>query len=107
MPHKGRRHPVHNRSVFLCLLFVLKTEIGRRDLPAKLGASEKTVRRPMMEWSESGLWTRIFEHPLERASASGRLELAELLIDAGLVKAPSGGKKLGRTRLIGVVAAVN
>lgn len=107
MTSKGGRPPVDNRSVFLCLLFVLKTGIGWRELPTELGASEKTVRRRLKEWSEQGLWTRIFEHLLERARASGRLDLAEVLIDAGLVKAPCGGEKSVRIRRIEAVAAVN
>jgi hypothetical protein len=35
------------------------------------------------------------------------LSTAELLIDAGLVKAPCGSKKSSRTRPISEVAAVN
>jgi hypothetical protein len=83
MTFRGGRPPVDNRSVFLCLLFVLKTGIGRRDLPTELEASVKTVRMLLKESSES---------------ASGRLDLAEVLIDVGLVKAPCGGEESVRSR---------
>lgn len=107
MPHKESRPLVDNRSIFHCLIFVLKTGNGWRDLPTELEASEKTVRRGLKEWSESGVWKRVFELLFEQARVSGWLELAELLIDAGLVKAPCGSKKSSQTRPISVVAAVN
>jgi len=107
MTSNGGRPPVDNRTVFTCLLFVLKTGIGWRDLPTELGASEKTVRRRLKQWSEMGLWIDIFEHLLTCARTSGRLDLAEVLIDGGLVKAPCGGEKSAPTRPIEVAAAVN
>ena len=107
MTSKGGRPPIDNRTVFTCLLFVLKTGIGWRDLPTELGASEKTVRRRLKDWSEQGLWIDIFEHLLTRARASGRLDLAEVLIDGGLVKAPCGGEKSAPTRPIEAAVAVN
>ena len=93
--------------MFTCLLFVLKTGIGWRDLPTELGASEKTVRRRLKYWSEVGLWVDIFEHLLTKARVSGRLDVTEVLIDGGLVKAPCGGEKSGRTQRIEVAAGVN
>lgn len=107
MTSNGGRPPVNNRAVFTCLIFVLKTGIGWRELPTEMGASEKTVRRRLNEWSEMGLWVDIFEHLLSRARSAGRLDLAEVLIDGGLVKAPCGGEKSGRTRPIEVAAGVN
>ena len=90
---KGGRPPVENRTVFTCLVFMLKTGIGWRDLPTELGASEKTVRRRLKSWTEQGLWTEIFHQLLTRLRSAGRLDLAEVLIDGGLIKAPCGGEK--------------
>lgn len=104
---RGDRPPVGNRSVFACLMFLLKTGLGWRDLPTDLGASEKTVRRRLKACSEQGLWTRIFHQLLTRLRALGRLDLAEVLNDGGLVKAPCGGEKPGPTPRIGDVAAAN
>ena len=93
---KGGRRPVDNRAVFTCIVFMLKTGIGYRDLPTEMGASEKTVRRRLKQWSEVGLWDAIFEHLLTKLRVAGRLDLAEVLIDGGLLKAPCGGEKSAR-----------
>lgn len=107
MTSKGGRPPVDNRMVFTCLVFVLKTGIGWRDLPTEMGASEKTVRRRLKQWTETGLWVAIFQHLLTRARAAGRLDLIEVLVDGGLVKAPCGGEKSAPTRPTGAALAVN
>jgi transposase len=104
---KGGRPPIGNRTVFTCLLFVLKTGIAWEDLPLELGASEKTVRRRLKIWSDAGLWRRIFHQLLTRLRAAGKLDLAEVLIDGGLYKAPLGGEKLAPTQRTAVAAAVN
>ena len=93
--------------MFTCMVFMLKTGIGWRDLPAELGASEKTVRRRLKLWTEQGLWTKIFHQLLTRLRSAGRLDLAEVLIEGGLIKAPYGGEKSDATRPIAGVAEVN
>ncbi len=100
---KGGRPPIDNRTVFTCLMFVLKTGIPWEALPLELGASERTVRRRLREWSKQGLWTRILHQLLGRLRAMGRLDLVEVLIDGGLVKAPLGGQKPARIRRIEAV----
>jgi transposase len=104
---KGGRPPIDNRTVFTCMLFMLKTGIGWRDLPTELGASEKTVRRRLNAWKQQGLWTAIFHQLLSKLRAAGRLDLAEVLIDGGLIKAPCGGENADRTPQIEAAAAVN
>ena len=104
---KGGRRPVDNRSVFTCIVFLLKTGIGYRDLPTEMGASEKTVRRRLKSWSEQGLWDAIFEELLTQLRIAGRLDLAEVLIDGGLLKAPCGGEKLDPIPRIAAAAAVS
>ncbi len=104
---QGGRPPVDSRTVFTCVLFMLKTGIGWRDLPTELGASEKTVRRRLKVWNESGLWTSIYHQLLARLRAAGRLDLEEVLVDGGLIKAPCGGENAGRTRPTEAAAAVS
>ena len=87
----GGRKPIDDRTVFTLLVFRLKTGIGWRDLPIEMGASQSTVRRRFKQWTELGLWGLIVERLLTRLKADGRLELAEVLIDGGLIKAPCGG----------------
>lgn len=104
---KGGRPPIDNRTVFTCMLFMLKTGIGWRDLPTELGASEKTVRRRLNTWKEQDLWTAIFHRLLTKLRAAGRLDLAEVLIDGGLIKAPCGGENADPTPRIEAEVAVN
>lgn len=104
---KGGRPPADNRTVFTCIVFVLKTGIAWEDLPLELGCSYKTCKRRLAAWSEAGVWDRLFMRLLARLRATGRLDLAEVLIDAGLIKAPLGGQKPGPIRQIAVAVAVN
>ena len=90
---KGGRPSLGNRTVFTSIVFLLKTGIGWRDLPSELGASSRTVRRRLKEWNELGLWDKIFHQLLTKLRAAGRVDLAEVLIDGGLIKAPCGGEK--------------
>lgn len=107
MSSKGGRPPVDNRAVFTCIVFMLKSGIGYRDLPTEMGASEKTVRRRLKQWTEQGLWMTIFHQLLARLRAKGRLDLAHVLIDGGLLKAPCGGEKSARIQRIGDGVAVS
>ena len=104
---KGGRPPVENRIVFTCLVFMLKTGIGWRDMPTELGACEKTVRARLKQWNDQGLWGRIFEQLLTRLNAIAVIDLAEVLIDGGLVKAPCGGEKWAQIQRIEGAAVVN
>lgn len=103
---QGGRPPVGNRTVLTCILFVLKTGIAWEDLPLEMGCSYKTCKRRLKQWTAGGLWQQVFRHLLTRLRAAGRLELADVLIDAGLVKAPLGGQKPARTpRIVAAAAA--
>jgi len=104
---KGGRTPIENRVVFTCLVFMLKTGIGWRDMPSELGACEKTVRARLKQWSEQGLWGRIFEQLLAKLNSIGAIDLAEVLIDGGLVKAPCGGEKWAQIQRIAVAVEAN
>lgn len=104
---KGGRPPVENRVVFTCLVFMLKTGIGWRDMPSELGACERTVRQRLKEWSEQGLWGKIFHQLLAKLNAVGAVDLADVLIDGGLVKAPCGGEKWAQIQRIELAVAAN
>lgn len=104
---KGGRPPADNRTVFTCIVFVLKTGVAWEDLPLELGCSYKTCKRRLKAWSEAGVWDRLFVRLLARLRATGRLDLADVLVDAGLIKAPLGGRIPARTPRIAAVAAAN
>lgn len=95
---EGGRKPIDNRTVFMLLVFRAKTGLGWRDLPTEMGASQCTVRRRLKEWTELGLFSRIVHRLLTRLKADGRLDLADVLIDGGLLKTPGGGQNQDPTR---------
>ena len=103
----GGLPPADNRTVFTAILFVLKTGIAWEDLPLKLGCSYKTCGRRLREWTAAGVWPQIFQHLVTKLRIAGRLELADVLVDAGLVKASLGGQKPARIRPIEAAAAVS
>lgn len=103
---KGGRPSAANRTVFACIRFVLKTGIAWEDLPLEMGCSYKTCNRRIKEWIARCVWQEIVRHLLTELRVAGRLELAHVLVDAGLVKAPLGGQKPARTpRIAAAVAA--
>ena len=104
---KGGRKPIDNRTVFTSIVFLLKTGIGWRDLPIELGASSRTVRRRLKAWTDQGLWTAIAAKLFTRLRAAGRLDLAEVLVDGGLLKAPCGGENAVRTLRTAAAAAAS
>lgn len=104
---EGGRKPIDNRTVFTLLVFRAKTGLGWRDLPTEMGASQCTVRRRLKEWTELGLFQAIVERLLTRLKADGRLELADVLIDGGLLKAPCGGENRAPTRPTEVAPAAS
>ena len=104
---KGGRRPIDDRTASASLVFLLKTGIGWRDLPLELGASSRTVRRRLKQWTDQGLWGAIAARLLARLRAAGRLDLAEVLIDGGLLKAPCGGENAARTLRTGAARAAS
>ncbi|KAA8764800.1 transposase, partial [Burkholderia pseudomallei] len=67
-PSKPRRKknpgrlPVSNRAALTGILFVLKTGLRWRDLPAEMGCgSGVTCWRRLRDWQVAGVWDRLHE----------------------------------------------
>ena len=104
---QGGRPPAADRTVFACILFVLKTGIAWEDLPLELGCSYKTCKRRLRAWTEANVWQQLLTNLLTKLRAAGRLELADVLVDAGLIKAPLGGQKPAPIPRIAAAPAAN
>lgn len=104
---RGGRPPTDDRTVLTCILFVLKTGIAWEDLPVELGCSYKTCLRRLRVWTKAGVWQRLLLKLLTKLRAAGRLDVADVLVDAGLIKAPLGGQKPARIPRIAAAAAAN
>jgi transposase len=106
-PHLPRGRPgkpqVNDRRVISAILHVLKTGCRWRDVPSEHGPPT-TVYNRFDQWSQRGLWQRLFE----KVAATGAVP-QELSLDSSHVKAhrsAAGGKGgSGRRRLGARVAA--
>jgi transposase len=100
---KERRHvqfagrkPTEPRRVLTGILFVLRTGIPWRWLPATSDfPSGQTCRRYLREWHKKGVWQRIFEVLLAELQARHKIDWYRALVDSASVRAPCGGAQAG------------
>ncbi len=72
-----------------------------------MGCSYKTCKRRLKQWTAAGVGGRNWLHLLKRLRVARRLELAQVLVDAGLVKALLGGQKPAPTPRTAAAAAAS
>jgi transposase len=92
------RKPVPDRAALSGILFVLRTGLRWRDLPAEMGCgSGVTCWRRLRDWQEAGVWDRLHELLLAELRASDQIDLSRVVLDSSSVRAIGAGQKLGRT----------
>jgi len=90
--------PVPDRAALNGIVFVLRTRLRWRDLPAEMGCgSGVTCWRRLRDWQEAGVWDRLHEVLLAELRAAGQIDLSRVVVDSSSVRAIGAGKKLGRT----------
>jgi transposase len=95
--HPGRK-PVPDRAALNGIVFVLRTGLRWRDLPAEMGCgSGVTCWRRLRDWQEAGVWDRLHEVLLAELRAAGQIDLSRVVVDSSSVRAIGAGQKLGRT----------
>jgi len=103
----GRRR-TDDRAALQGILFVLATGIGWNRLPtAAFGASGATCWRRLAEWTEAGVWQRLFAQVLAELRAAGRLDLAYAVADSSHLRALKGGRRSARARSTAAGPAAN
>ena len=103
---KGGRPPVPHRAALTGILFVLKTGLPWKDLPAEMGCgSGMTCWRRLHAWHQAGVWDALHRVLLERLEAAGQLDWSRASLDSTSVPAKKGGLRQGRTRPTGAVRA--
>jgi transposase len=91
----GRR-PSEPRQIITGILFVLRTGIPWRWLPATSDfPSGYTCLRRLRQWQKAGVWQRVFESLLAELQATHKLDWYRALVDSASVRAPCGGEKTG------------
>lgn len=101
-PGDPGRHGENNRRFVDAILWLGRTGVPWRDLPAEFGDWNAVFRR-FSRWGKSGVWSRILEHVSEDP------DLESVIIDATIVRAhqhSAGGKGGPRLKLSAARVAV-
>lgn len=98
-PPKPRREknpgrlPVSNRAALTGILFVLKTGLRWRDLPAEMGCgSGVTCWRRLRDWQAAGVWDRLHELLLAKLRAADQIDFSRAAVDSSSIRAVGAGQ---------------
>ncbi len=90
------RKPVEAPRALAGILFVLRTGIPWRSLPATSDfPSGYTCWRRLRSWHRRGIWRRLFENLLAELHATHGIDWRRASVDSAMVPAPGGGQKTG------------
>lgn len=90
------RKPSDLRRVLTGILFVLRTGVPWRCLPATSAfPSGYTCLRRLRQWQKAGIWQRLFEMLLAELQATHKIDWYRALVDSASLRAPCGGEKTG------------
>ena len=90
------RKPCEARRVVNGILFVLRTGVPWRLLPATSDfPSGHTCRRRLRRWHKAGIWQRLFATLLAELQRTHQIDWYRALVDSSSLRAPCGGTKTG------------
>jgi len=90
------RKPTDLRKIVTGILFVLRTGVPWRFLPATSDfPSGFTCLRHLRRWQQAGIWQHLFETLLAELQARHQIDWYRVLVDSASVRAPCGGAKTG------------
>jgi transposase len=78
-----------DRKTLHGILHVLRTGCPWEDLPREYG-SPVTCWRRLQQWSDNGIWERIWRALLSELDAQSKLEWAQAFLDGSFVPAEKG-----------------
>ena len=105
---KGGRPRVDDRACLTGIVYVLRTGMPWRLVPAELGCgSGVTCWRRLRDWTEAGVWPRIHKKLLRALGREGKVDTSLAIMDSASVRAVLGGRTPGRTRQTGRKKAAN
>jgi transposase len=104
----GGRPRVDDRACLTGIVYVLKTGMPWRWVPAELGCgSGVTCWRRLRDWTKAGLWSRIHRKLIAAMGSRGKLDASLCVEDSASVRALFGGTTPGPTPRIGRKTAAN
>lgn len=91
-PERRRRHPgrlrVPDRTALAGVLYVLRTGVAWRDVPAEtVGCSGMTAWRRLRDWTEAGVWPRLHAALLSELRRADLLDLDDCAVDGSHIRA--------------------
>lgn len=105
LPFPGRRR-VPDRTALAGVLYVLRTGVAWRDVPAEsLGCSGVTAWRRLRDWTEAGAWPRLHAALLAELRRADLLNLDDCAVDGSHIRALKGGTMSGRHQWTAAVPA--
>lgn len=105
---KGGRPRIPDRACLTGIVYVLRTGMPWRMVPAELGCgSGVTCWRRLREWTRAGVWPRIHQVLLGVPGRRGKVDASLVILDSASVRAVFGGRTPGRIRPIGPRTAAN
>jgi len=91
------RNPASHRKVVAGIIFVLRTGVPWRNLPATSDfPSGHTCRKYLVKWHRAGIWKKALEEILAELQKRGKIKWKRGIVDSASVRAPGGGNKTGR-----------
>jgi len=88
-----------DRACLRGIIFVLKTGIAWRDLPAEVfGCSGVTCWRRLQQWSRAGVFEKLQRKLLDELGQLGLIDWSRAAFDSSSVRAEKGGPERARTR---------
>jgi transposase len=94
---RGGRPRADDRACFFAILFVLRSGCRWRDLPDTF-PSAPTCWRRHRDWTNEGVWEKVWELTLTELNDGGQLDTSELCLDATFVEARKGGSRSSAPR---------
>ncbi|MFF9120543.1 IS5 family transposase [Streptomyces massasporeus] len=99
-PERHHRHPgrlrIPDRTALAGVLFVLRTGVAWRDVPAEtVGCSGVTAWRRLPDWTEAGVRPRLHAALLSELRRADLLDLDDCAVDGSHVRALKGGSRCG------------
>ena len=95
-PHpKGGRPFADDRACFEGIVYLLRNGLRWRQMPACY-PSGVTCWRRHEQWTEAGVWVRVWKLVLRELGQAGKLDTSELVLDGTYVEAKKGASGSAR-----------
>ena len=94
----GGRPRVADRACLTGIVYVLRTGMPWRFIPAEMGCgSGVTCWRRLRDWTRAGVWSAVHAKLLRVLGKEDRIDLSRAVIDSASMRAILGGRTRART----------